>query len=271
MRNHYYEPQFDMRGVKRRFDEPRPLPGIDLNVEEQLQTCRRMEFGGELADLPQEQPQDPGYYLNNTTFGSGDAEFWYQLIRLVKPRRIIEIGSGNSTLMAMRAISRNGAEDPDYQCEHTCIEPYEMPWLEGTGVTILRQKVESLDVSFFEELSENDILFIDSSHMIRPEGDVLFEYQEILPMLKPGVIVHIHDIFTPRNYPASWLATEMRLWNEQYLLEAFLCQNSDWRVLGALNFLQNEHHEALKSVCPYLTRDRQPASFYIQRAPAPQP
>ena len=101
--------------------------------------------------------------------------------------------------------------------------------------------------------------------MIKPDGDVLFEYLELLPTLKPGVIVHVHDIFSPCNYPEPWLVDRVRLWNEQYLLEAFLTDNSTWRPIGALNDLHHNHYDALKSVAPFLTPEREPGSFYIQR------
>ena len=112
--------------------------------------------------------------------------------------------------------------------------------------------MKTLPVSLFCDLEENDILFIDSSHMIRPEGDVLFEYLQILPSLKQGVIVHLHDIFSPRNYPHSWLVDDVKFWNEQYLLEAFLTHNASWKVIGALNFLHHNHHHELKQVAPFL-------------------
>ncbi|MFT5477703.1 MAG: hypothetical protein ACI8Y8_003056, partial [Planctomycetota bacterium] len=160
IRNHYYEPQFDMRAVSRDFDQQRPLPGVEWNPEEQVAFCESLSRADELADLPLQKPGELAFWLENSTFEAGDAEYWYQLIRSVKPRRIIEIGSGNSTLMAIRALRKNAAEDPSYACEHTCIEPYEMPWLEDSGVNILRKRVEELDVSFFAELEENDILFI---------------------------------------------------------------------------------------------------------------
>lgn len=161
---------------------------------------------------------DLHFYFNNGAFESGDAEYWYQLIRLKKPKKIFEVGSGNSTLMAINAIRKNREENADYKCEYVCIEPYEMPWLEKTEVTVIRKKVENVDISFFSELGEGDILFIDSSHIIRPDGDVLFEYLQLLPTLKKGVIVHVHDIFSPRNYLDEWLRDDVRFWNEQYLL-----------------------------------------------------
>jgi hypothetical protein len=94
---------------------------------------------------------------------------------------------------------------------------------------------------------------------------VLFEYLELLPTLRKGVIVHVHDIFSPRNYPKKWLVEDVKLWNEQYLLEAFLSFNRSWKILGALNYLHHHHYADLKNAAPYLTPDREPGSFYIQR------
>ena len=137
------------------------------------------------------------FYHNNGSYSYGDAEYLYNIVRYFKPSKFIEIGSGNSTLMVRNAVKANQFENKNYTCNHTCIEPYEQPWLEQLDVKLIREKVEHLDYSIFKNLEKNDILFIDSSHIIRPEGDVLFEYLELLPLLKPGVIVHIHDIFTP--------------------------------------------------------------------------
>ena len=203
--------------------------------------------------------------MNNTMFESGDAEFWYNMIRLKKPNILIEVGCGNSTLMAIKAINKNKEEDPSYNCKHICIEPYETPWLESTGVFVIRDKIEDIDKKLFSNLAENDILFIDSSHIIRPQGDVLFEYLELLPSLNKGVIVHIHDIFSPKDYLEEWVMGSVFFWNEQYLLEAFLTSNKDWKIIGALNFLHHNHYEQLKEKCLFLTANREPASFYMQK------
>jgi len=263
--DHYYDPQFDNRKPKQPFSRDRILPGIHWNTAEQLKILDTFSFSQELADIPQDKSLTLEFYLNNGSFISGDAEYWYQLIRSIKPRRIFEVGSGNSTLMAINAIRRNMEADPNYNCKHVCIEPYEMPWLEQTGVTVIREKIEDVELSFFSQLEENDILFIDSSHIIKPQGDVLFEYLELLPTLKNGVIVHVHDIFSPKNYPQSWLEGKVIFWNEQYLLEAFLSHNTSWKIIGALNYLHHNYYEKLKPVAPFLTPDNEPGSFYIQR------
>ena len=265
IRNHYYEPRFDYRQSQPDFGADRPLPGIDWNSTGQLEFLERLTYSDELIDLDRETGGPLQFRFNNGLFESGDAEFWYQVIRAVRPGRIFEIGSGYSTLLANRAIQRNKTEDSHYKCDHVCIEPYEQDWLEATGATVIRERVENLGTSLFQQLGWDDILFIDSSHIIRPGGDVLFEYLELLPSLAPGVIVHVHDIFSPRDYLEQWIADTVRFWNEQYLLEAFLSQNEKWRVIGALNYLHHNHHDALKQVARFLTPDREPGSFYMQR------
>jgi Methyltransferase domain len=264
--NHYYEPQFDNRNPKRPLSQNRTLPGIDWNPIGQLQILSRFSFAQELAGTALLKPSNLEFYMNNDYFVAGDAEYWYQLIRLIKPNRIFEIGSGNSTLMAAKAIRKNRESDPGYRCKHVCIEPYESPWLEQIDVVVVREKVEEVELSFFAELGMNDILFIDSSHVIRPSGDVLFEYLELLPTLKNGVIVHLHDIFSPRNYPKQWVEDEIKFWNEQYILEALLSDTSCWKILGALNYLHHNYYDELKSIAPFLTPDGEPGSFYIQKS-----
>lgn len=141
-----------------------------------------------------------------------------------------------------------------------------MPWLEECGIEVIRERVESIDKSIFRDLKENDLLFIDSSHVIRPQGDVVTEYLEILPMLSSGVIVHIHDIFTPRDYPEEWVLDEVRLWNEQYLLEAFLTFNSRFEILFANNYMWHEHCPEMGRKCPKLREhgDANPSSMYLR-------
>ncbi len=270
IRNHYFEPLFDEQQIKRPLSDDRHLPGIDLNVNEQIEILECFHFEDELDNLHTSYTDELTFYLDNGTFESGDAEYWYNTIRLNKPKTIIEIGSGFSTLMAIKAIVKNQEEIDgdnlhDYRCKHICIEPFESPWLERTGVSVIRQKVEDVDKELFAELSENDILFIDSSHIIKPQGDVLFEYLELLPILHKGVIVHIHDIFTPKDYLDRWIRQKIIFWNEQYLLEAFLTSNHDWKVIGALNYLHHNHYKKMKKVCPYLTPSREPGSFYIKK------
>ncbi|HPV43795.1 MAG TPA: class I SAM-dependent methyltransferase [Spirochaetota bacterium] len=263
VRNHYYEPLFDKKNLSNQLSDNRKLPGIDWNVHEQLTLLEQFQYNQELDLIPDTYVDDLTFHYENGSFEPGDAEYWYNIIRYKKPSKIIEIGSGNSTKMARLAIEKNKNDNPLYSCEHICIEPFEKPWLEQMDITLLRQKVENTDISVFKRLEENDILFIDSSHVIRPQGDVVYEYLEILPQLNKGVIVHIHDIFTPKDYPEEWVFGDIRLWNEQYMLEAFLTTNQSWKVIAALNLLRHDYYDKLKRKCPKLTPKREPGSFYI--------
>jgi predicted O-methyltransferase YrrM len=263
VRDHYYEPLINAKHLIKPLSQERVLPGINWNLDAQLTLLNSFTFQEELKVIPQNFVSDLQFYYKNGSFETGDADFLYSLIRFKKPKRIIEIGSGHSTKIARLAIEKNNKDDNEYSCHNICIEPYEMRWLEKTGVDVIRKRVEHLDISFFNQLEANDILFIDSSHMIRPQGDVLFEYLELLPTLNKGVIVHIHDIFSPRDYLEDWIIKENRFWNEQYLLEAFLTCNKEWEIIAGVNYLKHNHFNLLKEKLPLLTIDREPGSFYM--------
>jgi hypothetical protein len=270
IRDHYYEPMYNYKKhLWHSLRDERHLPGIDINENGQLTWLDHFNYADELALIPQHQTSDRLFYYKNPNFSEGDAECLYSLIRYNKPKKIIEIGSGFSTMMAREAIKKNRMEDANYKCQHICIEPYEMPWLNTVeGIEVLRQKVEETDTSLFRQLDANDILFIDSSHVIRPQSDVLMEYLEILPILNVGVLIHIHDIFTPYDYLNHWLIDEMKLWNEQYLLEAFLSCNPQFEIILALNFLSHKHPIKLADKFPMLrgnVEQAEPRSIWIQK------
>ena len=264
--DHYYQPLINpKRHLKKSLRDDRFLPGINFNINEQLILLSTFNYNEELIKFPLSKSINIEFNYDNTSYESGDAEYLYNVIRHFKPKRIIEIGSGHSTLMAKNATTKNTLENPEYKCNHICIEPYEMPWLQKLDIELIRELVENVDLSFFQQLEENDILFIDSSHIIRPQGDVLFEFLELLPKIRPGVIVHIHDIFTPKDYLDNWIYNEHRLWNEQYLLEAFLTSNSDYRIIGALNYLSHNYRKEFEAKCPIFAKQagKEPGAFWM--------
>lgn len=266
IRNHYYEPLFADTQLQKPLSENRQLPGLNLNTRGQLSFLEKLVYSPELLALKLDSKSNDAnsFYINNCSFDSGDAEYLYQFIRATKPSKFIEIGSGHSTKIANIALQKNKAEI-NQLAEHICIEPYEMPWLESlSDIQVLRKRIEDCAFHWPTELRSGDILFIDSSHIIRPQGDVLKEYLEILPQLASGVYVHIHDIFSPRDYPRRWIVDDVRFWNEQYLLEALLSNTNRYEVIGALNYLKNSHFDELKKICPYLTLEAEPGSFYIR-------
>jgi predicted O-methyltransferase YrrM len=266
--NHYYEPLFVETHIKNPLNKDRNLPGIRWNDNGQLALLHQFNYQEELVTIPYHKTDDPlQFYYGNPSLGPGDAEYLYCMIRHFKPGRIIEIGSGYSTLIAKEGIENNKRENSLYNCEQICIEPYEMPWLEKTGVQVIRKLVENVDVSFFSLLQNNDILFIDSSHMIRPQGDVLYEFLEILPSLNSGVIIHVHDIFSPKDYTKKHIVDDVLFWNEQYLLEAFLSCNDEFVIIGALNYLKTHFSDNLNTKLPVLRNhsDHLPGSFWIKK------
>jgi Methyltransferase domain len=266
--DHYYQPLINpAKYLNKPLEQDRILPGIDFNADDQVELFKQFTYESELNQLPIDDPdgERPRFFHNNPSFSWGDAETFYNILRHFKPKRIIEIGCGYSTLLAQEAASANKADNREYHCRHICIEPYEMPWLEKLDVEVIRKKLEEIDLSFFSQLQGNDILFIDSSHIIRPQGDVLCEYLEILPKLNSGVLVHVHDIFSPKDYPREWVIDEHCLWNEQYLLEAFLTFNKEFKIITATNFLKHQHAAIFQQKCPGAARvtKHEPGSFWM--------
>ncbi len=261
--NHYYEPKFVYPNNFNSTAE-RPLP-FDINLDEQVIALSTLNAVFELTEMQVDKNRiSTAFYLHNPNFGPGDAELFYLLIRNKKPKRIIEIGSGYSTQLCLLALEKNKTDGAN--CDLTCIEPFEMPFLDAVaGITVIRKQVETLDLELFKSLEANDILFIDSSHIIRPGDDLLFIYFQILPILQKGVLIHIHDIFTPRHYPQEWLTKKMRFWNEQYLLEAFLYNNEGFNILFTLNHLVKTNYLAAKNTLIHLQTDSEPSSFWMEK------
>jgi len=228
--NHYYEPQFDFSKLKRNLYKNRSFPGIDFNLKKQLKNLSNLIYKNELIELNLKK-KTPNFNFNikNEFFEHRDAEIYYKLIRNIKPKNILEIGSGQSTLIALEAIKKNKNIDK-INTKINCVEPYENTWLDNFNIKIIRKKIEDLHTNYYLGLKSGDILFIDSSHMIRPQGDVLKIFFEIIPKLKKGVIIHIHDIFTPKDYPEKWLINEHRFWNEQYLVKALMMNKNRYEI-----------------------------------------
>jgi hypothetical protein len=267
IRDHYYEPLFNTKGLHHAASQPRFLPGVDLRDKHQLAFLKKLKFAEEFIDIvnAEERSDDIDCFkIDNQSFARGDSDFLYQFIRYIQPNRIVEIGSGDSTKIAQHAIRMNKING-GVASQHTCFEPYEQPWLEKySGIQLLRERVELHDTSWIETLEAGDLLFIDSSHMIRPQGDVLFEYLAIIPQLQSGVYVHVHDIFTPRDYLSSWIEEDVRFWNEQYLLEVLLSNSMRYTIVASLNHLKHSYYDELKAVCPHLPINGEPGSLYFK-------
>lgn len=274
--NHYYQPIPDTARLRddlwsRRSD----LPGLDMNEAGQVELLSRFQsaFRQEYDSLPRQPTGNPhDFYLDNGAFVSVDAEVLYCMVRQFKPRRICEIGSGMSTLLSARAALRN-EQDGCPPCDLLAIEPFPSEGLRCgfPGLTrLLEKRVEDVPLSEFGQLSEGDILFIDSSHVLRIGNDVQFEYLELLPRLRRGVIIHIHDVFLPAEYPRHWVTGMRRFWTEQYLLQAFLAFNHSFEVLWAGSYMHLRQPDRLQSAFASYDRAKtRPGSFWIRRKEAP--
>ncbi|BCS82840.1 class I SAM-dependent methyltransferase [Cotonvirus japonicus] len=236
-----------------------PFPNYD-ELEKNPNIVKKFSYGGEdklalgikivdydsigkvfMEYLPEWKPSEseekylptinPKYNLAYPEF---DAFVLYSFIRHFKPNNIIEIGSGQSTRIMIQAIIKN-----NNNCKLTCIEPYtDIQYLKDVyPVNVIKDKVENVDVELFKSLGKNDILFIDSSHVLRPFGDVEYEYLHILPIINKDCIVHIHDIFYPYDYPTQWTIDWKSVLTEQQILLAFLYGNSKWRTICPNNYI----------------------------------
>lgn len=271
--NHFYQPIPDTRTLRDNlWEKESDLVGIDINEACQLDLLSLFssKFKSEYETFPADKtPVSYQYYVNNGRFELIDGAILYSMIRHFKPGKIYEIGSGNSTYLSAQAILKNKEENNGYECELVAIEPYPNDTLKAgfPGLTrLVPEKAENIPVSEFKKLWENDILFIDSSHVLKIGSDVFYEILEILSRLNKGVIIHIHDIFLPKEYPKGWVLKDHVFVNEQYLLQAFLAFNDHFEVLWAGHYMRTKHHDKLKDAFGrYETDERWPCSFWMRK------
>lgn len=272
MPNHYYSPVPDVGRIdETAYRKQTKMLGIDLKATGQIEFLDKVcaSFKGEYSLFPDRRTGlSYEFHFNNGVFERIDAEILYCMIRHLKPKQMIEIGSGYSTLVSAAACEMNRKLD-NIKCDFSAIEPYPNKLFESDipGLSkLVGNKLEEIDIEIFDVLDEGDILFIDSSHVLKVGSDVQYEYLEILPRLKPGVVIHIHDIFLPAEYPKSWIKEEHVFWNEQYLLQAFLSFNDSFEVLWAGSFMHLNHHDKLKECFTgYSPEACWPGSFWIKR------
>jgi hypothetical protein len=242
--DHYHDPPVRPDVGARR---ERRLPGVDLREGEQLRLLGELRFAGELEAIAQEPDGSLAPYYDNPAFAPADAGVYHSLLRHLRPARVIEVGSGQSTRFAAHALALNAAEG--HPGELIAIEPYESPELEQLGATVIRQRVEEVGSELPARLEQGDVLFIDSSHVPQPGGDVPYLLLEVVPALPPGVVVHVHDVFTPDDYPLEW-SRRRWFWTEQYVVEALLTNNARLEVLLSVPGLLARHPRELAAACP---------------------
>jgi len=213
------------------------------------------------ARLPQTLCEaQEGFVLQNDWFGAVDAEVLYSIVRYFRPRSIFEVGSGYSTALMRRSI-REG----QLQTMLTSIDPQPRVDVALYCDRAIRTGVQELGVGeIVDSLQKNDILFIDSSHVIQTGGDVPYLYLELIPRLRPGVLIHVHDIFIPFDYPEHFVKARYG-WAEQYLLHAFLSYNSVFEIIWPSYYMWHFHRERLSETIPIREPAISPSSFWMRR------
>lgn len=245
--NHYESPYLSINEIDGIQDEDigsDVLIGVDLNFINQNHfkeiICNKYNLYNQFLNIPYHR-----YSIENAWFNKEDALVLMTMMLEFKPKKIIEIGSGFSTCVML---------DVNEYClnnetEITSIEPYPERLLSKIRINeknyqLNVNSVQQCDISIFEKLEKNDILFIDSSHVAKSGGDILYEYFKIIPMLQSGVIIHIHDIFFPFTYPKKWLY-EGRCYNEAYILHGFLMNNNEYEIIYFNNFMHSNLVESI--------------------------
>jgi hypothetical protein len=247
----------------------RSLPAIDLDPAAALALLQTLsQYSREADQFLKNRVGNLLYW--DRTFGACDSATLYAMLRHLKPRRYIEVGCGYSSRAGVAALNANAEEG--HACQSLFIEPYPPAHLKELKLPgeLLAKKIEQVALSRFQSLEAGDVLFIDTSHVIKVQNDVEYELIHILPSLKPGVFVHIHDIFTPYDYPAEWLIGTGHNRggnNEQYALECLLSGGADWEIILPVHLLWREHRNALAAL---INSDLRPASFWIRKIAAPR-
>lgn len=275
-RNGYYSPLPDLDRLDEAvWDRVSPMHGVHLDAEAHI-TWAETElapFVREFTAPAQAGPDPLEFFLENAHYERGDAEIAYAMVRRLRPRRIVELGSGFSTQVLARAAARNIAEgDP---CELVAYNPYpseRMHAVLAAGVEGLAAhhevEAQKLPLETFTALEPGDVLFIDTSHVVKLGGEVVHLFLEVLPLLARGVVVHIHDIALPYEYDRRYVVDLDMPWAEQYLLQALLMGNRDWEIVWGAQAVAGAHADRLGRLVPGLHERSYPSAFWMRRSAA---
>ena len=249
------------------FERESPLRAIDWGLDGQVRLLEG-ELAPYLAEFrPQADPTAPAgaFRLDNHTYDRVDAELLYAILRHLKPRRYVELGSGYSTLVAWNALQANAGEGRPG--ELSCFDPYPSPHV--TARPELAERVSSVGAQELPErvvgeLGRDDVLFVDTSHTVKLGGDVNRIVLDLMPLLAPGVVVHFHDVFLPGDYSRGHLAGA-HYWTEQYLLQAFLMYNDAWEVLASAQALVRAAPDSIARLIPSYRPGVSPGALWLRR------
>ncbi len=266
---HYYSPIPSRDEVLEYIESNRSLkmefPGINLNEQNQFELLN--EYSQYYKDLsfPENQELDHRYYYQNDWFSYSDAIFLYSFLRKNKPRRIIEVGSGFSSAVMLDTVDVFFPRRP----EITFIEPYPdrlnslLRKDDKNYTRIVAKNIQEVSTELFSSLESGDLLFIDSSHVMKCNSDLHLLMFDILPLLPSGAFVHFHDIFRQFEYLPEWLEQGI-FWNENYFLRAFLSYNSEWDIYFFNDYVATSFENFIKNKMPLCTKNSG-GSLYLQR------
>jgi hypothetical protein len=246
--------------------QPREMPDIEWRDKAQVELCEEVFAAQPSFELRREEPSDPSeYWALNSQYPPLDAWVLAALLRHLRPTKMIEVGSGYSSLVTARVNQESFHAEMDF----VCIEPYPRQFLvDGVdGITDLRiESIQDTPLELFEDLSDGDILFIDTSHTVKTGGDVVWIFHEIVPHLALGVYVHIHDVGLPGAYPESWVMDGWG-WNESYLVRSFLSYNNAFEIIWDSQYMLQNHRESVLRAFPEFSQyaDRAGVSLWIRR------
>ena len=229
---------------------PAQVPAVIIDDAAQLELLEQLKQYYPLLPFRSQPTEGLLYFFDNPHYSYSDAIILFCLLNWIKPSRVIEIGSGHSTC-AMVDTNRLLL---DSRTKITCIEPYpdllrSLLQNLNESVAIIGRKVQDVNLSVFDALEAGDILFVDSTHVSKIGSDVNRIFFEILPHLHSGVLVHIHDVFYPFEYPKPW-SLEGRSWNELYLLRAFLEYNNEFKILLFSSYAHLFHEQWFRENMP---------------------
>ena len=265
---HFYSPIPDLREIdldaSRLFGERNlPLVGINLRPEEQIRTFKTISERVAIAEFSEEKIPQRRYYWHNNQYGLSDAYTLVGMLRTLRPRRVIEVGSGFSTAAMLDALPVD--DSPRF----TFVEPFPARLRtllrpeDDVRFELLEMRIQDVPLSTFTTLEANDLLFIDSSHVVKTGSDVVYLMTDVLPRLGSGVVVHIHDIFFPFELPEVWVRNGHG-WSENYLLKAFLQFNNAFEIIVFLSWLHNHSPDVLGRVDSRL-RNGGGSSIYLRK------
>ena len=265
----FYSPIPDLKSLSPEvWERTSALGGIELDLDRQLALLED-ELAAYLCEFDPPRAATPGrYHLANPSYGPGDGETLYALVRHGKPRRIVELGSGFTTLAMAEAATANAREERPVELQ--VYDPYPGVASPDTpGVAALEAlSAQDVPLEVFDRLGPGDMLVVDTTHTVKVGGDVNRIVLDVLPRLRAGVLVHFHDVFLPYEYPRRWAERYGLFWSEQYLLQAFLAFNRDFEVVLALHALVRKQPEPLRALIPSLGADAAPGAFWIRRTRA---